>query len=85
MKEHIFRKEFGKRVRLARKEAHLTQKELHHELLKLGIKFDSSCISKIESGIRKTLDYELLALSVILSKSINWFFDFENEHYETSD
>lgn len=61
----------GERVRLARKDANLTQSELSD---KLGFN-DRQILSYIESGIRKISPDELLALMKHLGKTLEYFTD----------
>ncbi len=61
----------GVRVEQRRKEIGMKQKELLTALQIEGIEMNASGLSKLEGQIRKVSDYELLALSKILSVSIN--------------
>ncbi len=61
----------GVRVEQRRKELGMKQKELLTALQIEGIEMNSSGLSKLEGQIRKVSDYELLALSKILSISLN--------------
>ena len=61
----------GMRVEQRRKEIGMKQKELLTALQIEGIEMNASGLSKLEGQIRKVSDYELLALSKILSLSLN--------------
>jgi transcriptional regulator with XRE-family HTH domain len=69
----------GDRVRnaRARRKPALTQDELSGQLAALGVTIDRAGISKIESGTRSVLDYELKALAKILGVSVGWLLDIE--------
>jgi transcriptional regulator with XRE-family HTH domain len=64
----------GKRVRAARlkRKTPLTQDELSGRVAALGVTVDRAGISKIESGTRSVLDYELKALAEALGVSVDW-------------
>ena len=40
-----------------------------------GIDLNRSAISKIESGVRQVLDYEIKALATSLKVNPSWFFE----------
>ena len=61
----------GVRVEQRRKELGMKQKELLTALQIEGVEMNASGLSKLEGQIRKVSDYELLALSKILSISLN--------------
>lgn len=61
----------GERMRLARKEAKLTQKDLAE---KLGFK-SRQILDNIEAGIRKVTADELLAIMEALGKTLDYFTD----------
>ena len=61
----------GVRVEQRRKEIGMKQKELLTALQIEGVEMNASGLSKLEGQIRKVSDYELLALSKILSISLN--------------
>lgn len=61
----------GERLKIARKEAGLSQKELSD---RLGFK-DRQILSNIESGLRKIAAEELLNIMKILGKSLDFFTD----------
>jgi transcriptional regulator with XRE-family HTH domain len=69
----------GDRVRnaRARRKPALTQDELSGQLAALGVTIDRAGISKIESGTRSVLDYELKALAKLLGVSVGWLLDIE--------
>ncbi len=60
----------GVRVEQRRKELGMKQKELLTALQIEGIDMNASGLSKLEGQIRKVSDYELVALSKILSLSV---------------
>ena len=59
----------GKRVKKARRRLKLSQEDLAARLQVSGVIIERNSISRIESGERFVADYELLALSKILSVS----------------
>ncbi len=61
----------GVRVEQRRKELGMKQKELLTALQIEGVDMNASGLSKLEGQIRKVSDYELVALSKILSISLN--------------
>ncbi|HKP02617.1 MAG TPA: helix-turn-helix transcriptional regulator [Chthoniobacterales bacterium] len=69
----------GDRVRDARakRKPSLTQDELSGQLAALGVTIDRAGVSKIESGIRSVLDYELKALSKALGVPVEWLLGIE--------
>jgi transcriptional regulator with XRE-family HTH domain len=71
----------GSRVRRARKEAKppVTQNDLVARLQVLGMAVDQSAISKVESGRRPVLDFEVLALAKALKVSVAWLLEETDE------
>ena len=69
----------GDRIRDARakRKPALTQDELSGQLAALGVTIDRAGISKIESGTRSVLDYELKALAKSLGVSVDWLLSVE--------
>ncbi len=63
----------GDRIAQARKELGLTQKELAEGMQSRGIELEHDAISRIELGIRFVADYELLILSDLLGRDLDWF------------
>ena len=61
----------GVRVEQRRKELGMKQKELLTALQIEGVDMNASGLSKLEGQIRKVSDYELVALSKILSISLS--------------
>lgn len=63
----------GQRVRKARARSKppLTQKELSTRVVKCGADIDRAGIAKIETGIRRVYDFELLALAKALGVTVN--------------
>ena len=61
----------GVRVEQRRKELGMKQKELLTALQIEGVEMNASGLSKLEGQLRKVSDYELLALTKILSISLN--------------
>ena len=62
----------GPRVKAARLENNMTQKELSIKLETLAVYIDRASISKLEQQKRIITDIELLALSQVLNVSVNW-------------
>lgn len=62
----------GKRVKVARRKAGLTQDQACGKLAKEGIVMDRSAFARIEAETRYVQDYELLALSKLLRVSVDW-------------
>lgn len=69
----------GDRVRGARakRKPALTQDELSGQLAALGVTIDRAGVSKIESGTRSVLDYEVKALAKALGVSVGWLLGVE--------
>ena len=67
----------GSRVRNARREAKppVTQTDLVARLQVLGVVIDQSGISKIESGQRPVLDFEVVALAKALKVAVAWLLE----------
>jgi HTH-type transcriptional regulator, cell division transcriptional repressor len=70
----------GARVKLARlrQKPLLTQDGLSGRVAAAGVHLDRAAISKIESGSRYVLDYELKAIAKALGVSIAWLLDTED-------
>ena len=64
----------GERVKQARlkHKPPLTQDELSGRLSRLGVSIDRAGIAKIETGIRRVVDYELKVLAKVLDVSVDW-------------
>ncbi len=64
----------GERVKKARlrKRLPLTQDQLSGKLARQGVTIDRAGISKIESGARRVLDFEVRGLSRVLGVSPAW-------------
>lgn len=62
----------GDRVHEARCRLRLTQSDLAARLQCEGVTLERDCISRIEIGTRFVADYELLALSRVLSVPLEW-------------
>ena len=69
----------GKRIRQARKEAHITQMELAAQLQLLGVTIDRSGIAKIETDKRPVSDIEVAAIAGVLKVDISWLFKDSSE------
>lgn len=67
----------GPRIKMARRENKLTQKELSVKLETLAVYIDRASISKLEQQKRIVTDIELIALSKILNVSVNWLLGVE--------
>jgi transcriptional regulator with XRE-family HTH domain len=67
----------GSRVQQARKDANppITQLDLVARLELLGLKVDQSIISKIETGQRPVLDFEVIDLAKALKVSASWLLE----------
>jgi transcriptional regulator with XRE-family HTH domain len=61
---------FGKRVRAQREGGGFTQRELSERLAELGIKLDTSAITRIESGSREPRLKEAFAIALALGVSL---------------
>ncbi len=62
----------GEKVREARLKLRLSQTDLAAKLQIKGVIIERDSISRIEAGTRFVADYELLALSEILSVDLLW-------------
>lgn len=64
----------GARVRLARQEfsGHLTQDQLSGRLAALGMSLDRAAVAKIELGLRRVYDFEVVALAEALKVEAAW-------------
>lgn len=67
----------GKRVRLAREQAGLSQEQLAAKLQVEEINVTQKAISRLETGLRVVPDYELPALAKVLQVSVLWLLDME--------
>lgn len=67
----------GKRISIARKihNPPMTQEDLVRELQLKGFNMERGAIAKIETGIRKVSDYEILNIAKVLDLEVGWFFD----------
>jgi transcriptional regulator with XRE-family HTH domain len=67
----------GHRIRLARRRLNpkVTQEDLAGRMAARGIDLNRSAISKIESGVRHVLDYEIKTLAICLKVDPGWFFE----------
>ena len=67
----------GERVRQARKATRppITQTDLVARLQVLGMQIDQSGLSKIESGRRPVMDFEVIALARALNVSVAWLLE----------
>ncbi len=76
MKIHDFKGQkniIAPRLKEARTELKITQEELASELQSRGITIERDSVSRIELGTRFVTDYELLILSEILGRDVEWF------------
>lgn len=64
----------GERVKRARlrRQPPLTQDQLSGKLARLSVTVDRAGISKIESGARRVMDFEVRALAKVLGVSPSW-------------
>lgn len=67
----------GPRIKAARLENTMTQKELSIKLEILAVYIDRASISKLEQQKRIITDIELLAFSQVLNVSISWLLGFK--------
>lgn len=67
----------GERVRLARLKMTppVSQDDLSGRLARRGIQITQTGVSKLESGKRAVLDYEVVALAKILKVSVEWLLE----------
>ena len=73
----------GSRVRIARREAGVTQMELAARLQVLSVSIDRSGIAKLESGRRPVSDIEIAAIAKVLKVPILWLFGESNDVFES--
>ena len=66
----------GSRVRLRRRELRLTQDALAARLQTFGVGLERAGVSKVESGMRRVTDSEVLALAECLGVDPNWLLDY---------
>lgn len=64
----------GKRVKQIRQQKGITQEQLSARLNIQGIEIDQTMVSKLEDQIRGIPDYEIKAISIALSVSIEELF-----------
>ncbi|WHH58838.1 helix-turn-helix transcriptional regulator [Petroclostridium sp. X23] len=64
----------GKKIKYLRKRKNVTQEELAARMNVQGINIDRPMISKIENQTREILDYEIKAISIALSTTIEELF-----------
>lgn len=64
----------GEKVRMFRKERHMSQQQLSDKLETLAIYVCRGSVSRIEDGSRTVTDIELYGLSQVLSVPIEEFF-----------
>ena len=81
MKEHQIESKniVGPQVRYARlyHNPPLKQSELAELLQEAGVQMDRIAISRVERGDRTVADFELVALSEVLGRSVEWLLTFE--------
>ena len=65
----------GDRLRLLRKKADLSQRDLARELQLIGIDMDKNVITRIETNKRYVNDFELRALKQIFDTSYDYLID----------
>ena len=66
---------FNNKIKEARTEKGMTQKQLAEELTKMGHKTSNTAIANWESGLNKPDIDTLEAICIILEKDGNYFFD----------
>lgn len=64
----------GKKVKMLRKERHMSQQQLSDKLETLAIYVCRGSVSRIEDGSRTVTDIELYGLAQVLSVPIEEFF-----------
>lgn len=64
----------GARVRLARQQfaGHLTQDQLSGRLAAGGVSLDRAAVAKIELGLRRVYDFEVVAFAEALKVDVAW-------------
>ena len=65
----------GKRLKLLRNNAGLSQRDLARELQLIGIDMDKNVITRIENDKRYVTDFELQALKELFSVSYDYLID----------
>ncbi len=65
----------GERLKLLRKEANLSQRDLAQKLQLIGIDMDKNVITRIETNQRYVTDFELQALKAIFNVSYDYLID----------
>lgn len=65
----------GRKIRLVRKQKHISQTDLAAKLQLAGVILERDSISRIENGTRFVADYELAAFAQILGVSVTWMLD----------
>lgn len=67
----------GHRIRVARLclKPRVTQEDLAGRMAAQGIELNRSAISKIESGVRQVVDYEIKCFAKCLKVKPGWFFE----------
>lgn len=69
----------GERIRQLRKANKLSQNQLAIKMQTEGVIMEQDVISRIESGQRILVDYELFALAQIFKVSSDWIIGLSNE------
>lgn len=64
----------GRRIAEARAMAKpsLTQDDLSARLALVGVQMDRAAVAKVESNLRRVLDFELRAIARILEVKVDW-------------
>ncbi len=65
----------GERLKLLRKEAGFSQRDLARELQLIGMDMDKNIITRIETNKRYVTDFELQALKKIFNVSYDYLID----------
>ncbi len=65
----------GERLKLLRKNANLSQRDLARKLQLIGIDIDRNVITRIETNSRYVTDFELQALKEIFNVSYDYLID----------
>lgn len=71
--------QFGKRVRAQREGAGFTQRQLSHQLAEVGVKLDTSAITRIENGSREPRLREAAAIAHALGVGLPALLQFDED------
>lgn len=74
MNENIRRNVTGLRIQEARLMMNIDQQELADRLCAQGLHITQEMVSRMETGVRKVFDYELVIISRVFQRPLSWFF-----------